>query len=163
MPPVAKLTAAVMTACKVAALATAGVAVALGIATWGQDAFAASIGAGCVALAAWVGVPILRAARSKAPNQIPMFILAASSARLMLSLILGLIAFFVVKPVALPFWGAFLAAGLIGLVIETAWVVSALKKYNASVPAGAAAGSKTSASLPSDAGPSEGNSSELKP
>jgi len=102
----------------------------------GRLAFGPLLGGACAILATALGVLIVRQSRGKPARQIPIIVLGASGARMMIALCLALLAFLIASPEGLPFWGAFLGIALAGLVLETMWVVRALNSYNASAGAG---------------------------
>ncbi len=114
------------------ALATTTASVGLALASPGL--FDAAVGAGCVAAAAWAGVGVLALGRSKPPRHLGLYVMACSSARMLVALALGVGVYFAYPLIGgrelagLSFWVTFLITALGVLVLETVLVRSAIRR-----------------------------------
>ncbi len=102
----------------------------------GRPVFAPLLAGACVIGASALGLLIVRQSRGKPARQIPILVLGASGARMMIGLCLALLVYMAASPEGRDFWGAFLGIALAGLVLETMWVIRAMNSYNASAVAG---------------------------
>lgn len=73
--------------------------------------------------AALLGVQVLVIGTGLNVDRLGMGVLAASMARMLAALFVGLIAYFMIHPEGRTFWVTFLAAGLIALFGEALWAV----------------------------------------
>lgn len=115
-------------------LSLATTAAAAGLWLSSDRALSAALGVGCVAAAAWAGVAVLAMARSKPARHLGLYVMACSSARMIASLALGVLAFFAWPVVAGrdlaggSFWVAFLIAALGVLALETVLVRRVIRR-----------------------------------
>jgi hypothetical protein len=111
----------------VAAVSTYGVAGMAGWTTGAKAIQATAMGAGSCLAAAMIALAILALARTSDAAR-GMLILAASVARLLMSLLFALALFLLFNPEGKTFWVAFLLAGLLAIAVEAAWGVRELSK-----------------------------------
>lgn len=88
----------------------------------------ASYGALSVAIGAALGLALVWPASSRTSRKLGLMVLAASSARMMVSLMAGIILFFTARPQPYVFFVALGAAFLFCLVIESLWAMSAIRR-----------------------------------
>ncbi len=112
-----------------ACLAGGALAVGAGIAgQWaGSDAQALVIAA-LTPTAVWlvgaaVGLILLTSMSQGQRVRLPIGVMASSTARMLIALIVGVILYFLMTLDGRGFWTAFLLSGLLCLVVETAWAI----------------------------------------
>ncbi|MBM4109134.1 MAG: hypothetical protein FJ255_10060 [Phycisphaerae bacterium] len=133
--PDARLPERVLGACKGLALAATAATIGLALSTAG--ARDAALGAACVVLAAWAGIAVLAAARSKPPQHLGLYVMACSSVRMLAALLLAVGVYFALPAVTgqamagVPFWVSFLITALGMLALETALVRSTIRRHSA--------------------------------
>ncbi len=138
-----------LAAASIAALAGGGLAA---FNAWGSGngVMPALLGGACVLGTALLTLGALRAMNfgmvaTKAnphPTVQPTMLTGMSTARMLLSLVVGLGVYLLLKPEGKTFWVAFLLGGLLSLCVETAWSVRWLREAALSTdsqPAGAPA------------------------
>ncbi len=126
--------------------AAAGLALALaGALNWttGEHSWSAFQTAGAAA-ACWMvggllGVVVMAATTSLRSRRLAAGMIASSLTRAGIALVDALALTLLVRPEMKIFWSAFLAAGLLCLVIETLWSMSALKRVSGPLAAPAPA------------------------
>lgn len=137
--PDATLAKRVLGTCK--GLALAATAATIGLWLSSANALDAALGAGCLVVAAWLGVAVLAAARSKPSAHVGLYVMACSSVRMLAGLLLAVGVYFVYPMVAgkglsgVSFWVSFLVAALGVLALETVLVRSAIRKSISSADA----------------------------
>lgn len=93
----------------------------------------AALGAMCVLVAAAAGLGLFVFAAVRTPAAAPVALLAGSTVRMLVSLSLALVVYFVggmSKPAGMVFWIVFLACGLAAIVAEAAWGVKNLARLS---------------------------------
>lgn len=86
------------------------------------------LGAGTVAAGVVAGVVVLSMPGQRTRSRLALGVLASSTARMLVALLVGVAVFFVGKPQPYAFFGAFLAAGLLCLAAEAVWAIAALRR-----------------------------------
>jgi hypothetical protein len=94
----------------------------------GAHGEAAMLGAGVATVASLVWVAVVALLPARPAFGWSVVLISGSSARLMISLAIGAGIYMAMKPMQVPFWGAFLLVSLVTLAIETLVSVSALKR-----------------------------------
>ena len=95
--------------------------------SWSAFQTAAAAGA-CWMVGGLLGVVVMAATTSLRPKRLAAGMIASSLTRAGIALIDALAVTLLVRPEMKIFWSAFLAAGLLCLVIETVWSMSVLKR-----------------------------------
>jgi hypothetical protein len=85
-------------------------------------------GALSVALGAALGLALLWPASSRTARKFGLMVLASSTTRMLVSLMAGIIAFFVAKPQPYVFFTSLGAAFLLCLVVESLWATAAIRR-----------------------------------
>lgn len=100
---------------------------------------AAVLATSLLVLGAFRAMNFGKIATKAAPNPTvqPTILTAMSATRMMLSLVVGLGLYLVLKPEGKTFWVAFLLGGLLSLLVETAWSIRWLRASAASSPSAA--------------------------
>ncbi len=70
-----------------------------------------------------LSVPVLVVGSGLKVDRLGMAVLASSMARMLTALMVGLIAYFIIKPEGRTFWVCFLAAGMLALIGEAFWAI----------------------------------------
>lgn len=95
----------------------------------------AAYGALSVALGAAMGLALLWPASSRTARKLGLMVLASSTTRMLVSLMAGIIAFFIAKPQPYVFFTALGAAFLLCLGVESLWATTALRRVTHGKPA----------------------------
>lgn len=131
------LMAQVVAACVTGGLLGTGVAV---VGHWGNGDTQTLGIAAFIATAVWlvgavIGVMLLGVVTHNQPHKLAPGVLASSTARMLIALIVGVLLFFLLSLEGRTFWSCFLLAGLFALVAESTW---AIRTINAAKPAATA-------------------------
>jgi len=86
------------------------------------------LGAATVAVGLVAGVAVLSMPGQRTRMRLALGVLASSTARMLVSLLVFVAVFFIGKPQPYAFFGAFLAAGLLCLAVEAVWAIAALRR-----------------------------------
>lgn len=89
----------------------------------------AALLSGAVVLAGLVnGLVVLTVGVRNTPERLPMLIVAAGVVRMLIGLFVGLAVYLIVRPEGRTFWFGFLIAGLVCLMVETAWGLAGTRR-----------------------------------
>lgn len=94
----------------------------------------ATYGALSVALGAALGLALVWPASSRTARKFGLMVLAASTTRMLISLLAGIITFFIAKPQPYVFFTSLGAAFLLCLVVESLWATAAIRRAAAAKP-----------------------------
>jgi len=125
--PVARLGASVAGACLIAGIAMGFVGVAAGWNDAPGAALSAGLGAATILIGSLVGVMVLWVIGRADQGAVPGAVMACTTARMIIGLGLALAVYLLAKPESRTFFGAVLAAGLLGLIVETAVLMVAVR------------------------------------
>jgi hypothetical protein len=119
------LLAQVIAACVAGALLGAAAAYISG---WGAGDLQTIATATLVPMTVWIiaaaiGAMLLSVVTHKEPAKLGLGVLASSTARMLISLMVGVLLYFLMSLEGRCFWTSFLLAGLFALVAETTWAI----------------------------------------
>lgn len=112
-----------------------GLGVSAGFATQPLAAKAAVLAAVSILIGAAHGLFVLVLAARQAIERLPMLIVASGVIRMFVALAVGLTLYLILTPEGKTFWAAFLIGGLLSLLVETAWGLSAVRRLFPATPA----------------------------
>jgi hypothetical protein len=122
--------------CVVSALGAAAIGRAAG---WQPDGtlpsdVSAWLGAGSIAIGAAMGLLVLLAPAARTPQGFGLSVLIASAFLMLAGLGFGLGIFLIGNPQPRVFFAALLIAGLMSIVVETAWAVRTIQRMSSTRP-----------------------------
>jgi len=128
--------------CVVSALLAAALGRAAG---WQADGTMSSdasawLGAGSIAIGAAMGLLVMLAPAARTLQGFGASVLIASALRMLAGLTFGLGFYFIAGPQPRVFFAALLIAGLLSIVVETAWAVRTIHRMSSTRPGAAPSG-----------------------
>ncbi|HYE63501.1 MAG TPA: hypothetical protein VD997_16040 [Phycisphaerales bacterium] len=88
------------------------------------------------AVAGVIGVMLLGVLTHNQPARLAIGVLASSTARMLIALLVGVLLFFLMSLEGRCFWTSFLLAGLFALVAETTWAIRTINASRPGTPTG---------------------------
>ena len=127
------LTAQVVAACVAGGLLGTGAGVA---GKWAGGDLQVIATASLIPTVVWVaatiiGTMLLGVVTHKEPSKLALGVLASSTARMLVSLMVGVLLFFLMSLEGRCFWTSFLLAGLFALIAETTWAIRVINSHRA--------------------------------
>lgn len=112
-----------------------GLGVSAGFASQPLAAKAVALAALCILIGAAHGLFVLFTAARQAIERLPMLIVASGLIRMFVALAAALALYLILNPEGKTFWASFLLGGLLSLLVETAWGMSAVRRLFPTSPA----------------------------
>jgi hypothetical protein len=132
---IATLIALLLASALFGALLAFGLAASAGFAPLPLAAKAAALAAICILIGSAHGLFVLVVAARQSIERLPMLIVASGLIRMFVALAVALAIYLILNPEGKTFWASFLLAGLLSLLVETSWGLSAMRRVFPAAPA----------------------------
>lgn len=132
---IAKLISLLLASALFGGLLAFGLGVSAGFASQPVAAKAAALAALCILIGAAHALFVLFAAARQAIERLPMLIVASGLIRMFVALAAALALYLILNPEGKTFWASFLLGGLLSLLVETSWGMSAVRRLFPAAPA----------------------------
>ncbi len=129
-----KLIALLLASALFGALLAFGLAASAGFAPPASAARAAALAALCILIGSAHGLFVLVVAVRQSIERLPMLIVASGLIRMFVALAAALALFLILNPEGKTFWASFLLGGLLCLLVETSWGLSAMRRVFPAAP-----------------------------
>lgn len=130
-----KLIALLFASALFGALLAFGLAASAGFATPPLAAKAAALAAICILIGSAHALFVLLVAARQSIERLPMLIVASGLIRMFVALAVALAIYLILNPDGKTFWASFLLGGLLTLLVETSWGLSAMRRIFPAAPA----------------------------